>query len=390
MYDLILIRYGEIGLKGDNRPFFINKLISSIKTICRPLGEFTVQKSRGRIFVIPENSTAQYLSRLKKIPGIVSASPATAVELDFPAVKKAALKMVQKKLTEIETPASFRVQTNRANKDFHLNSLEVNSRLGAHILQNTEGLTVDLENPELTVELDIRSKNIYLFINRIPGPGGLPVGTSGRGLLLLSGGIDSPAAGWLALKRGISLEAVHFHTPPYTGQRARQKVLDLTDKLSESGVHIKLHLVHFTEIQRAIKKNCPEKYLITIMRRMMFRIASRIAEKNDLQVLVTGECIGQVSSQTLENISVIRSTANLPVLRPLIGYNKQEIIQLAKEIETYNISRRPHQDCCTVFVPKHPATRPHHEEVVRAEKNINPDQLMENIDEKIEIIDFEQ
>lgn len=384
MYDLILIRFGEIALKGQNRQFFMNKLINNIKKSCKNIGNFKISKQQGRIFLTPEKASLEYFSRLKNVPGIVSFSPTVTTKLDFEQLKKPALKLVKKEMADKKQPLSFRVKTNRANKDFPQTSLEVSRELGAYILNNTEELTVDLEQPDIKLELDIRDNNIYLFTKTISGPGGLPVGTSGKGLLLLSGGIDSPVAGWMALKRGLQLEAVHFHTPPYTGERARQKVLDICQELTKTGLEIKLHLVKFTEIQRAIKKNCADKFLITIMRRLMLKIASRLAEKNDCQALITGESIGQVSSQTIENLTATNRAATLPVLRPLIGLNKQEIVKLARKIGTYEISIRPHEDCCTLFVPNHPATRPHLKNITKSEKKLNLDELMDNITENIE------
>ena len=384
--NLIIVRYGEIALKGDNRSFFINRLIKNIKNSCQDLGEFTLSKTRGRIFIHTENNPAPFIPRLQKTPGIVSFSPAIKSGLSLKEAKKPVLKLVKKELKQKQTPLSFRVKTNRANKKFPGTSPEISREMGAFILKNTDGLTVDLEEPELCLQLDIRKNNIFVFVKSFMGPGGLPVGSSGRGLLLLSGGIDSPAAGWLAFKRGLELEAIHFHSPPYTGERARTKVLDLCTVLAETGLEIKLHLVEFTEIQRAIKKHCDTGLLITIMRRLMYRISCHLAAKIQARVLITGESIGQVSSQTLENISVINSTADRPVLRPLIGLNKQEIISIARDINTYDISTRPHQDCCTLFVPDHPATRPTEEQVSREEKQLDISGLLNNINEKIETI----
>ena len=380
--DLIIVRYGEIALKGDNRSFFIEKLIENIKKTCQELGQFTITSTRGRIFIKPTGDIKAFCDHLKKTPGIVSFSPAVTTELDFEKAKKPALKLVKNELEQKQTPLSFRVKTNRANKDFPGTSPDISREMGAFILSNTEGLAVDLEEPDLKLELDIREENIYLFTRTFAGPGGLPVGCSGKGLLLLSGGIDSPAAGWMALKRGLKLEAIHFHSPPYTGERARQKVVDLCKVLTETGLEIKLHMVKFTEIQQDIKKHCASKYLITIMRRIMYRISCQLAKKIRARVLITGESIGQVSSQTLENISVINKTADRPVLRPLIGLNKQEIIEITRQINTYHISTRPHEDCCTLFVPDHPATRPRVEDIINEEKKLNIEKYMSIIADK--------
>ncbi len=382
MYDVIIIRFGEIALKGQNRPFFEKKLINHIKKACQKITTVEIIKKRGRIFVYSQENLQDLIEVISKIPGIVSLSPAISVGLDFEKCKKLALKLLKEEIAEHKKDKkqlTFRVSTNRANKAFPSNSMEISRKLGGYLLENFAFLGVNLGNPDLEISLDIRKENIFIFSKTIDGPGGLPVGTSGRALLLLSGGIDSPVAGWLALKRGLKLSAIHFHSPPYTGERATQKVIDLCKILAQTGQEIKLHLVHFTEIQRQIKQKCENKYLITIMRRMMLRITQQIAAREGYQTIITGENIGQVSSQTLENISVIsRVIDHLPILRPLITMNKQEIIEIAKNIGTFEVSIQPHEDCCTIFVPDHPATRPKMEKIIYNEKKLAIDQLVKN------------
>ena len=387
MYDLILIRYGEIALKGKNRSFFVNKLISNIKKSCS-FTDLKIKRTYGRLFIYPQDKTGENIKniaeKLKGVPGIVSFSPCITCQLDYEKLKNRALEFFKKEVENFST--TFKVETNRANKSFVKNSMEINREIGALILENIDDISVDIHNPEVTLNFDVRDKAIYIYTKTISGPGGLPVGCSGKGLLLLSGGIDSPVAGWLGMKRGIEVEGLHFHSFPYTSDRAKEKVIDLAKILSKTGNKFKLYIVHFTEIQRAIKKHCQPKYIITIMRRMMFRIATAIARKNNNLVLLTGESIGQVSSQTLENMQTISAVTDLPVLRPVITMDKQEIITIAKDIGTYETSILPHEDCCTIFVPDHPVTRPTIAEAIKNENNLNIEELIKEALEKTETL----
>ncbi|ACL70951.1 tRNA uracil 4-sulfurtransferase ThiI [Halothermothrix orenii] len=393
MYKVILIRYGEIALKGQNRHVFINKLIENIKESLKGVGEYKLKKTLGRIYVFPNDNINQFIEKLKMVPGIVSLSPTAVCPLDFDSLKETSVKVLKDAINDY--PATFKVETRRANKQFPYKSPEVSREIGAHLLRsiNTPDhniLTVDVHNPRYTLKIEIRKKNIYVFTRSISGPGGLPVGSSGKGLLLLSGGIDSPVAGWLAMKRGIELEALYFHSFPYTSDRAKEKVIDLTKVLSRYCKKIKLYVGYFTDIQRAIQENCPQKYYITIMRRMMYRMAERIARKNGDLVLITGESVGQVASQTLESMNVINEVTNMPVLRPLATMNKTEIMDLAREIGTYDISILPHEDCCTIFVPRHPVTRPRLDRTLKAEEKLKAeiDGLLEDAIEKTEILEI--
>lgn len=389
MYKALLVRFGEISLKGKNRSFFVNKLVENIENALRETGNFQIEKSYGRIYLYIEDNPEVYIEKLKLIPGIVSISPVAITELDLEKIKELALEIFAYSVKEY--PTSFKVETSRPNKDFPLTSPEISREVGAHLLMNINAgkpgrLTVDVHEPDHLLSLEIRKDKALVYTESIPGIGGLPVGTSGKGLLLLSGGIDSPVAGWLSLKRGMTLDAIYFHSFPYTSDRAKEKVLDLARILSKYGGKINLFINHFTDIQMEIRKKCPPKYTITIMRRMMFRIATELARKNKNLVLVTGESIGQVASQTLESMHVINEVTNLPILRPLISMDKTEIIQIARMIGTYETSILPYEDCCTIFVPKHPVTRPTLKDTLEAEKDLEIEKLIAESMEKSETV----
>lgn len=386
MYDIILIRYGEIALKGKNRSRFVRQLIDNINHQLADTGEYSLKRTYGRIFIEPESdNTEKILQKLQWIPGIVSISPTFTCKPDYNHLQKKSLQVFQKEVTDF--PVTFKVITSRADKSFPLTSPEINSKIGAHILHNTpEPLSVDVHNPEVEFNIEVRQDKIYLFTRTIDGPGGLPVGSSGKALLLLSGGIDSPVAGWMSMTRGIKLEALYFHSFPYTGDRTREKVVDLTRRLSELGGQIRLHTGYFTDIQKAIQENCPEKSRITIMRRMMFRLAEKIAQQNNIFTLITGESVGQVASQTLESINTIDRVTSLPVLRPLVALNKNTIMATARKIKTYQISIRPHEDCCTLFVPDKPETKPTPEEAKQAEANLDILKLITEALQKTETV----
>ncbi|NLM96151.1 MAG: tRNA 4-thiouridine(8) synthase ThiI [Halanaerobiaceae bacterium] len=392
MYQAILVRYGEISLKGSNRSYFVKSLIENINKALRGMGKYKIENSFGRLYLYIDDEPDLYLEKLKLIPGIVSLSPVAITGLDFDKIKALALEVF--KYAVRNYPTSFKVQCSRPNKAFPLKSPEINMELGAYLLKeiNTvynDKLSVDVHSPEHLLNVEIRNDKALVYTETVYGVGGLPVGTSGKGLLLLSGGIDSPVAGWLAMKRGMTLDALYFHSFPYTSDRAKEKVLDLAKILSGYGGSINLFISHFTDIQMEIMKVCPPKYTVIIMRRMMMRIASRIARKNKTLALVTGENIGQVASQTLESIHVINEVTNLPVLRPLITMDKNEIIQIARQIGTYETSILPYEDCCTIFVPRHPVTRPTLEEACKAEEKLDVEKLITESMEKSETIVIE-
>jgi thiamine biosynthesis protein ThiI len=382
MNSLLLIRYGEIALKGKNRPFFEKKLLQNIKIALKGLEPFQVSFQRGRYFVsLEEDNIFQACRRLQKVFGIVSLSPVLTAKLEMDDICQKAVEILER---SYRPGISFKVNTRRANKRFPFQSPRISAAIGAHLLQSGMKLEVDVHNPELLINIEIREKEAYLYSEAFAGPGGLPVGVTGRGLLLLSGGIDSPVAGWMALKRGLRMEALHFHSPPFTGEGAVNKVLDLCRVLAAYGGTLTLHLASFTAIQKEIRLRCPEEMLITIMRRMMVRIAGLLALDRNIGALFTGESLGQVASQTLENISAVNEVATLPILRPLVGFDKLEIIDIAKKIDTYPISIRPYEDCCTLFVPQHPVTRPRIEELQKAENNLDQEKLLWGCLENIE------
>lgn len=387
MTTLFLIRYGEIALKGKNRAFFEKTLLQNIKKALRDLAPCRIYRTHGRHFVeVTEGDATAVAKRLQEIFGIVSISPVAVADLSLEAIKAAALE----EFAKVARPGiRFKVNTKRANKQFPLNSMEVSAKVGAHLLKNLSGLVVDVHEPEAVLDMEIREEKAFIYTERLPGLGGLPVGVAGKGMLLLSGGIDSPVAGYLALKRGVTLEALHFHSPPFTSERAKEKVIDLCRRLAYYGGKINLHLVHFTEVQKELRLKTPERLMVTLMRRLMFRIAQRLAEKRGALALITGESLGQVASQTMESMNVIERVTYLPVLRPLIGMDKHEIMALAQKIETYPISIRPYEDCCTLFLPDFPATRPRLQQVEEAEKALDIEALVAGCLEKTEVLTIE-
>ncbi len=365
--DLILLKYGEIALKGLNKPVFERKLLDNIKSRLDKLGKFSVRRAQSTVYVEPLDDAAdmnQALKILKKIFGIVNICPVVKCEKDMESIARTAAEC----LSELDPSGkSFKVEAKREDKKFPLNSPQICMELGGMLLDRVEGLHVDVHNPEIVVNVEIRGE-AYVYTQKIKGAGGMPVGTNGRATLLLSGGIDSPVAGYMIAKRGVELEAVHFHSHPYTSDRAKEKVIDLAKEVCEYCGKIKLHIVPFTEIQLAIIEKCPENYLTIIMRRIMMRIAEKVSRQNGSAALITGESIGQVASQTMESLVCTDNAVEMPVFRPLIGMDKEEIVTISKKIETYETSILPYEDCCTIFVPKHPKTKPDLAEIIEAEK----------------------
>ena len=379
-YNCILIRFGEIFLKGNNRKYFEDLLINNIKAALKPL-KYTFFRSQGRYFVEDFENADEITERLKKVFGLHSVSPALKVKTDKETLFEAAVKM---------SPMSgkFRVTVKRADKRLPFTSAEMAGNIGGALLRASGGrLKVDLFDYDFDLNVDIRDNGYsYLFYDKIPCAGGLPVGCSGSGMLLLSGGIDSPVAGWLMAKRGVRLHAVHFHSFPYTGEPALQKVKDLAEKLSHYTGQVNLHVVPFTEIQYAIHEKCPASFMITIMRRFMMRIAEKIARKKECGALITGESLGQVASQTMQSMNVTNSVVGLPVFRPVVAFDKEEIIDIAQKIDTFEISIRPYEDCCTVFLPKNPVIRPRISEAEEYERALDIDALIEKAVENTEEI----
>lgn len=385
--DVILLKYGEISLKGLNRPMFEKQLLRNISKAIDPIGRFSVRKSQSTVYVEPLEDNIdmeETVDRLSKVFGIVNICPAVKCEKTLEAIEKTTLES----LADMDLNGkTFKVEAKREDKQFPLNSPQICRHMGGVILKNTEGLSVDVHNPDILVQIEVR-KEAFIFTQKISGAGGMPVGTAGKAALLLSGGIDSPVAGWMISKRGVVLEAVHFHSHPYTSDRAKEKVIDLAKLMTKYTGKIRLHIVPFTDIQLDIIDKCPKNYLTIIMRRLMMRIAEKIASDNGAMALITGESIGQVASQTMESLVVTDNAVNMPVFRPCIGMDKEEIVSISKRIDTYETSILPYEDCCTIFVPKHPKTKPSIEEIQEAEKLLtDPEGMIAAAIENREIIE---
>lgn len=352
MKKLIIIKYGELTTKHDNINFFIKTLKNNIESSLSGIDN-KVTYDVGRMFI----ETDEYDEVVKKLTNTFGIHEINiAYEID-----DRSLDNISKVLIELLSDKdfnTFKVATKRSDKSYPIKSMDISRTLGGVVLKNKKTVKVDVNNPELLINVEIRNNKAYLYFEKVEGIGGYPVGTLGKGMLMLSGGIDSPIAGYLAMKRGIRIEGVYFDSPPHTSIDAKNKVLELASILSSYSGYVKLHVIHFTEIQEAIYKYCPKEYMITIMRRMMYRIAEKLAHKNNCKAIINGESVGQVASQTLTSMAAINEVIKMPVLRPVCCYDKIEIIDLAKKIGTYDISIRPFQDCCTIFVPEHPVINP--------------------------------
>nr|WP_307990161.1 tRNA uracil 4-sulfurtransferase ThiI [uncultured Niameybacter sp.] len=382
MKHVFLVKYGELAIKGKNRFIFENRLVATIRKNLKPVGKFEVKKEQGRITVEPADDSVDpeiILERLSRIFGIIGISYGNKLpELSMEAIKTLAVAHMEKEL-ENKKHLTFKVNTKRADKRFPMKSMEVNVELGAYLLDRfKDQLTVDVHNPDVLLNVELRNET-YVYAGTVKGAGGMPYGTNGRATLLLSGGIDSPVAGWMIAKRGVEIDAVYFHSPPYTSERATQKVIDLARKVAMYTGQMKVHIVPFTDIQMAIYEKCPHEQLTIIMRRIMMEIAQRIGRSEGSQGLITGESIGQVASQTMHSLVVTDAASEMPVFRPLIGFDKEEIVQIAKKIDTFETSILPYEDCCTIFVPKHPETKPKLELIKHSEL-----QLADCIEEMIE------
>ncbi|WP_040207626.1 tRNA uracil 4-sulfurtransferase ThiI [Neobacillus jeddahensis] len=387
-YDRILIRYGEISTKGRNRNKFVEKLRKSVRIALAPFPNVKVEASRDRMYVLLNGENGKdVIGKLKNVFGIQSFSPAIKVDRDVEVLKQTSLELVTSLYNEGET---FKITPKRSDKAFELNTDGINHAIGGHLLQNIPGLKVDVKNPDINLRIEVRKEAIYLSCEIIQGAGGLPVGSSGKAMLMLSGGIDSPVAGYMAMKRGLEIEAVHFFSPPFTSERSKEKVVDLSRKLAGIYGSIKLHIVPFTNIQQAIREQIPENYSMTTTRRMMLRITDEIRKKQDGLAIVTGESLGQVASQTLESMYAINEVTNTPILRPLITMDKTDIIKIAQEIDTLEISNRPFEDCCTIFVPSSPKTKPKREKVNRYESYFDFEPMIQEAVEKVETLVIKQ
>ena len=379
MRELLLVRYGEIFLKGLNRPFFMRALVKKIRHAVEPLGAKVILHD-SRILISGFTDQEECIRRVTKVFGVHSVCPAVEMpKEDFDAICRQAVRMMA------EWKGTFKVVARRSDKRYPMDSPQINSEMGGRILAENPNLTVDVKHPDHILNVEIRDM-CYLYGEVIPAVGGMPVGTNGRATLLLSGGIDSPVAGWMIAKRGVQISAVHFHSYPYTSDRAKEKVLDLARILSESCCGIRVHVVPFTKIQMEIHEKCPEEYTTLIMRRFMMRIGERVALSEHAEALITGESIGQVASQTMQALGTTDSVVSMPVFRPVIGFDKSEIIDLAKKIGTFETSSLPYEDCCTVFTPRHPATHPKMEKILQGEGALDVEGLIEEAVAGIEII----
>lgn len=387
VYDRIVVKYGELTLKGKNKREFTDRLIKTIKEKCKHLDRLTFEKRHDRFYILLNGTDYhEVVQALNKVFGIHAYSLAAFTELDLDKVKELAVLLIK---DQVKEPATFKVKTKRVNKNFPLGSMEITREVASYVLRHCKHLTVDVKNPQVTLSIEVRYEGVYLMLDDIPGLGGLPVGVDhSRGLLMISGGIDSPVAGYLMQKRGLVIDAIHFESPPYTSVQAKQKVIDLLEKLAvyHPNGKIRLFIVPFTKMQKAIYQHCPAKYGITIMRRMMYRISERVARRENDLVIINGESLGQVASQTLESMYVINEVTNLPVLRPLVAMDKLEIMKIAEKIGTYPISILPYEDCCTIFIPEHPVTKPDLEKVKEYEANFDFASLIEEAIANIELL----
>ena len=376
MKEIILIKDGEIALKGLNKGTFEQMLISNIKRRLKGMGKFNYWRSQSTIYIDPLEDTIDLddvLSRLQKVFGIAALCKALVVEKDFAEISSKSLEYLDDVMPLYNT---FKVVAKRADKRFPMKSPEICMELGGDILEKFPHLKVDVNNPEITVTVEIRETNAYIHAKKLVGAGGMPVGSSGEALLLLSGGIDSPVAGYMMAKRGIHVSAIHYVSPPYTSDRARMKVERLCEKMANYCGNVRFFCVPFTTIQERIKEKCPEELFTIIMRRLMMEIAQRIAAKNNLEALITGESVGQVASQTMMAIACTDAVCRIPVFRPVIGMDKSEIVDIARKIDTFETSIEPYEDCCTVFTPKHPKTRPHLDEVEAGQAQFDFEELI--------------
>ena len=385
MKEIILLKYGEIALKGLNKNSFESIMIKNIKYRLKKIGKFSVTRAQSTVYVEPDeeiNDLSEAVEVLKKIFGIASICRVCVCEKDFSDICTQSVEYLENVLPYART---FKVTAKRADKSFPMKSPEICNELGGVLLEKFPNLKVDVKNPEITVTVEIRDTNAYVHAENIKGAGGLPVGSSGNALLLLSGGIDSPVAGYMMAKRGIHISAIHYVSPPYTSERARLKVEQLCDKMTGYCGNIAFFCVPFTEIQEAIKNNCPEEYFTVIMRRIMMEIAQRIAGQDDCLALITGESVGQVASQTLSAIACTDAVCRMPVFRPLIGMDKTEIVEISRKIDTFDISTLPYEDCCTVFTPKHPKVRPALSDVESAQNQFDFEPLIQKAVEDTEM-----
>lgn len=383
VYDHILVRFGELSTKGKNKKDFIKRLLTNVKNALRDYEKLTYERTHDRLYIILNGEDHEEVSKhLQQVFGISSFSFALKVATDIDAIKETSLKLAQQ-----SSASTFKIQARRSFKQFPMISDEINRAVAGEILRNTD-LKVNVKQPDLLIQIELHQYATYIMTDKIKGNGGYPVGVGGKALVMLSGGIDSPVACYLAMKRGISIECIHYASPPYTSQAAQDKVLELARIIAPYQGHIRLHIVPFTDLQLAIYQNCDESYAITIMRRMMYRLAQKVAEKQKCLAIVNGESIGQVASQTLESMQTINCVTDMPVIRPVACLDKLEIIDISKKIGTYDVSIQPFEDCCTIFTPKNPVTKPTKKRAEHLESRFDFEKLLDECIENMESINI--
>ena len=383
---LFIVRFGETALKGKNKSYFEKKLVDRVKKILRKFSGVDVYREEGLVFVSAnsENSQEELVGEISKVFGISSISPAVETNPNMEDIYETAVNFMMN-LIEKESVRTFKVEAKRADKNFPVKSPEIARLVGGEVLKGCKVLKVDVRNPQVCLHVDVRRDKAYIYRKKIQGYGGLPLGTNGKGMLLLSGGIDSPVAGWMMAKRGMSIEAIHFHSYPYTSRRAQEKVEELARQISIYCGDFKLHIVNLLPVQEEIIKTCPEEETTILVRRFMMKIAEKVGEQTGAKTLSTGESLGQVASQTTESIVCTDQSVAMPVLRPLIAMDKVDIMDVAKKIGTYETSILPYEDCCTVFLPKHPVTRPKLESILHSEEKLNVDKLVAEAMKNVQI-----
>lgn len=392
MYNILIAKYGEIGVKGKNRYIFENKLIRNIRTMLKSIGEFNVYKEYGRIYIdVDDSNYMQVTDEVRKVFGVVGVCPAVKREKDYDLLKGTALAMLKEEIEKNDVK-TFKIASKRGDKSFKFTSQEMSIDIGAYVLKNlnNDEVKVDVRNPEVTITCEYRNEHILVYSSSIAGYGGLPLGTNGKAISLLSGGIDSPVASWLVAKRGVDIEAVHFHSYPFTNERSQEKVRELAKILSKYCGPIKLHMVNTLDIQKAIAEKCNDEETTILSRRFMMRIAEEIGKSRYCDALITGESIGQVASQTMQGLVCTNASVSMPVFRPLIAMDKVEIIKIAEEIGTYETSIMPEVDCCSLFSPKKPVTKPRLERIEKSETKLDVEGLIKDAIEKatMEVISY--
>lgn len=387
--NILIVRAGEASLKGQNKPYFEKMLAERIKKLLRKFEGINVKRSEGLIFIRSEKHISQedIIHEVKKVFGITSISPAVECNSNIEDIEKTAIKYM-KDLIEKKGIKTFKVESKRADKSFPLISPEISKRVGGAVLKGCKVLKVDVHDPDCRLFVNVRRDITYLYQQKIKGFGGLPLGTNGKGLILLSGGIDSPVAAWMMAKRGMEIEAVHYHSYPYTSRRAQEKVRELAEILAIYCSRFKMHVINMLPIQEEIVKNCPEEQMTIQLRRFMMRAGEMIAEKNECGMLITGESLGQVASQTSDSLIVTDASVSIPLMRPLIAMDKADIVDIAKDIGTYEKSIEPYEDCCTVFLPKHPLTKPKLNKILESESKMDVESLLKKAVESEEIQDI--